>query len=71
MINSTDITKARVLLYKPRNTEYRVMHLDVKIKQPDGSWKLGCMYTSRLTNDDSIYTRTYEMFDKEKWEILK
>lgn len=68
MIN---LNKARVLLYKPRNTQYRVLHHDIKIKQPDGSWELGCMYTSRLTDDDSPYTRPYNMFNESKWEILK
>ncbi|CAH9013268.1 conserved hypothetical protein [Vibrio phage 277E43-1] len=47
------------------------MHHDIKIKQPDGSWELGCMYTSRLTDDDSLYTRPYSMFNENKWGILK
>jgi len=65
------INKARVLLYKPRNTEYRVLHHDIKIKQPNGSWELGCLYVSRGLNFSALYTRPYEMFDTEKWEILK
>lgn len=71
MINNTDISKARVLLYQPRNTQYRVMYHDVKIKAENGAWELGCMYVSRLTDDATLYTRPYKMFDTEKWEILK
>ncbi|CAH9016925.1 conserved hypothetical protein [Vibrio phage 193E37-1] len=68
MIN---LNKARVLHYKPRNTQYRVIHHDTKIKQPDGSWELGCMYTSRLTDDDSLYTRPYSRFNENTWEIVE
>ena len=65
------ITTARVLHYKPRNTEYRVLHHNVKIKSSDGSWKLGCMYVVRLMDDRQLYTRPYSMFDMDNWEIVK
>lgn len=67
----TNINKARVLLYKPRNTQYRIVHHDVKIKAENGAWELGCMYVSRLTDDVILYIRPYKMFGIEKWEILK
>lgn len=76
------ITTAPQIHYKPRNTTYRVLHHDVKIKQPDGvlskvlvklrlipkpsSWKLGCVY---ICPNGNIYTRPYDMFD-DRWEIL-
>jgi len=81
----TNINKARVLLYKPRNTQYRVLHHGVPIKQRIGllefvfaklkllpeqsSWLNGCVYQD--VNSLKMYTRPYEMFDTEKWEILK
>ena len=70
-MTNNPITTARVLHYKPRNTEYRVLHHNVKIKSSDGSWELGCMYTVRLMDDKQLYTRPYFMFDMDKWEIVK
>ncbi|CAM0036432.1 hypothetical protein VPHF94_0107 [Vibrio phage F94] len=64
-------TTARVLHYKPRNTEYRVLHHNVKIKTSDGSWELGCMYVVRLMEDKQLYTRPYSMFDMDNWQIVK
>ena len=76
-MTNNPITTARVLHYKPRNTNYRVLHRNVKIKSSDGSWELGCVYTKDFKGnsytsigDIQIYTRPYEMFDMDKWETI-
>ena len=61
------LQSATRLTYKPRNTSYRVLHHDVRIKQPDGSWKLGCVYECPKGN---LYTRPYDMFD-DRWEVIE
>lgn len=81
----TNLNKARVLHYKPRDTQYYVVHHDVQIKQiprfldtlvsklkfikQHPSWLVGCVY--RCSRSGKLYTRPYEMFDMEKWTILK
>ncbi len=69
MIDS--ITKARVMTYKPRNTVYRVIHHNVKIKASNGSWELGCVYVEKLIDNTQLYTRPYSMFEEGKWEVNK
>lgn len=61
------ITTTSHLLYKPRNTSYRVLHHDVKIKQNIGSWKLGCVY---ICPEGNLYTRPYDMFD-DRWDVIE
>ncbi len=62
-----NLTTARILHYKPRDTHYRVLHHNVKIKSDNSSWKLGCVYVSAFTTDTQLYTRPYDMFD-DRWE---
>lgn len=64
MTNNT-ITTASLIHYKPRNTNYRVLHHNVKIKSSAGLWELGCVYQD--INEGSIYTRPYDMFDTDRW----
>ncbi|AGN51550.1 hypothetical protein VPLG_00111 [Vibrio phage eugene 12A10] len=68
-MTNNPITTSRVLHYKPRNTNYRMLHHNVKIKSSDGSWELGCVYQDK--DSGNIYTRPYSMFDIGNWEIVK
>ena len=68
-MTNNPITTARVLHYKPRNTDYRVLHHNVKIKSSDGSWMFGCVYQD--IDEGNIYTRPYSMFNLSKWKILE
>lgn len=65
----TNITTATKLHYAPRDTNYIVLHHNVKIKNSSGDWKVGCVYQD--TSSQAIYTRPYEMFDMDKWNILE
>jgi hypothetical protein len=65
---ASQLQSAPHLHYKPRNTNYHVLHHNVRIKQPDGSWADGCVYQDIATNN--IYTRPYSQFDLSKWELV-
>lgn len=65
----TDITTATKLHYAPRDSFYPVLYHNVKIKDSSGKWKIGCVYQN--TDEGSIYSRPYDMFDMNKWRIIK
>jgi len=65
----TNITTATKLHYLPRDTVYLISHHGVKIKDSSGEWKLGCVYQD--VSSQETYTRPYEMFDMDKWNIIE
>ena len=56
------------LLYRPRNTLYYINNSPIMIKQPDGSWSEGLHYID--VRDGKNYVRPFDLFKKEKWEVL-
>lgn len=64
----TNITTATNLYYTPRDTVYLVLYHNANIKDSSGEWKCGCVYQD--TDEGSIYSRPYDMFDMDKWVVL-
>jgi len=50
--------------YTPRGTDYRILNHNLKIKQQDGTWGLGCSYIGK---DQQVYVRPYSMFNETKF----
>lgn len=71
-MNKTDnLTEASLIYYKPRSTKYCVLHHNLNIKGEDGTWSKGCMYYEEYSDDTEMYIRPYDMFDMNKWKIVK
>ena len=50
--------------YIPRGTDYRILDHNLKIKQQDGTWELGCSYIGK---DQQVYVRPYSKFNETKF----
>ncbi len=69
MNNLLDATRIK---YIPRASTYTILHHDVMIKvsSSDGglTWMKGCIYRDETSH--KIYSRPYDWFSVENWEII-